>query len=598
MSVEVGLFLKTEAFMKEIRKVPGMTEEEMKKIESAMSILDTIPADVKKSVEKATKDLDKITKKTNQNFEDINKASKVFIGPVVDDIMDVGNGLSAVATSAGLSTGAIVAAGTALAGVGIAAAYVAGITIAFTAASAAIVEATDATIEFQKKFEELNKFGADLHLVSPEALQSLENAKSGFEGLKIPAQEFVAIATEQLAPSIEGVSRLALGLAFETERFMAPVVNNLQDIADVVSMIALGMFASSKLIIGTIALKEIKGSSAAFQFLQKTIAETNVQMQDIRKRGFTAILPDLVSEESMNRADKVIGALTKQRTAVSDVGSEVEKINKASEGGGLQSVERMVSAIRSLKGGITLIPQAPEVDKFTEFFDEIVAITPVIEKHATLWERIAAAAESQREAVTQSISDLGQIQGNLSSILGSRISELEAMKSNQNMSKQEIWLIDQKIAKNRAATEILFRAQQALSIANIAMLTAENIAKYAGNPFLMATAAAVGATSAAAVIAQSPPKYHSGMIPGEYPAVLTKGEAVLSRTGVAALGPDTVARANRGQSVSEGGSFFLALNNRVLDTMVSGAIRGGASTRLEIRKKSDTMLMMRRGIYA
>jgi hypothetical protein len=92
------------------------------------------------------------------------------------------------------------------------------------------------------------------------------------------------------------------------------------------------------------------------------------------------------------------------------------------------------------------------------------------------------------------------------------------------------------------ARELAIRRRQAVlrkaeALFNIALSTNEAIAKNAGNPFLIALVAAIGAAQAAAVLAQPLPKYAKGtkFVKGEgfangidtVPALLTKGERVI-----------------------------------------------------------------------
>tara|TARA_R110000751_G_scaffold209341_2_gene313215 strand:+ start:1564 stop:3417 length:1854 start_codon:yes stop_codon:yes gene_type:complete len=112
---------------------------------------------------------------------------------------------------------------------------------------------------------------------------------------------------------------------------------------------------------------------------------------------------------------------------------------------------------------------------------------------------------------------------------------------------------------NKEAMIKLFRWQQASSVANIAMKTAEAItAAFVFPPPLnvamAATAAATGGIQSAAVLSQSPPAFHmGGMMPGEMPATLLGGEAVLDRSTVERLGGESGVRdlQNNGNQTEE-----------------------------------------------
>ena len=121
------------------------------------------------------------------------------------------------------------------------------------------------------------------------------------------------------------------------------------------------------------------------------------------------------------------------------------------------------------------------------------------------------------------------------------------------ISSASLQAIDKENKEQQEAAIALFRLQQAASIANIAMTTAENINKYTGAgvlaPVLISAAIAAGAAQTAAVMAQQPPTFHmGGLAPDERRAVLLSGEAVLDRTTTRSLGgPEGVRRLqNRG----------------------------------------------------
>ena len=116
--------------------------------------------------------------------------------------------------------------------------------------------------------------------------------------------------------------------------------------------------------------------------------------------------------------------------------------------------------------------------------------------------------------------------------------------------------IKMETAEQERAAVALFRLQQASSMANIAMTTAENVNKYSGAgplaPFLVAAAIASGAAQAAAVASESPPSLHmGGLAPDERRATLLTGEAILDRTTTRSLGPEGVRRLQNGATAGE-----------------------------------------------
>lgn len=94
--------------------------------------------------------------------------------------------------------------------------------------------------------------------------------------------------------------------------------------------------------------------------------------------------------------------------------------------------------------------------------------------------------------------------------------------------------------ENEEATMIAFRLNQSAALADIAMNTAVQISKVAGNPFAIAAILGVAGVQTANVLAQSPPEMHMGgmITKGEDTRDITvlTGEAVLNRRTVQNLG--------------------------------------------------------------
>ena len=123
-------------------------------------------------------------------------------------------------------------------------------------------------------------------------------------------------------------------------------------------------------------------------------------------------------------------------------------------------------------------------------------------------------------------------------------------KSTGDFGKAMITTLKNVGSENEQLIAGLFALQQASSVAQIRMTTAENITKAAGFPSPLniagiAAAVAVGAAQTAAVMSQSPPKKHMGgmLSPDEVGNVtLLKGEAVLDRSTVRNLGGEAGVR--------------------------------------------------------
>lgn len=95
---------------------------------------------------------------------------------------------------------------------------------------------------------------------------------------------------------------------------------------------------------------------------------------------------------------------------------------------------------------------------------------------------------------------------------------------------------------NQEAALKAFRLRQAEGIANVAISTAEGIAKAMGygpiaGPIMAGLIAGTGVAQAGAIMAQQPPQFHMGGIaPDETRATLLRGEAVLDRATVRRIG--------------------------------------------------------------
>lgn len=106
-------------------------------------------------------------------------------------------------------------------------------------------------------------------------------------------------------------------------------------------------------------------------------------------------------------------------------------------------------------------------------------------------------------------------------------------------------------------------------------------------PVAIPAAAVLGATQVTLIAAEPPPKFHTGRSPDETPAMLTRGEAVLTPRAVAAMGgARSVDAANRGEMDGGGGGgvIVVALNDRVLDVAMARTLRVGRAVGVELRR--------------
>ena len=105
--------------------------------------------------------------------------------------------------------------------------------------------------------------------------------------------------------------------------------------------------------------------------------------------------------------------------------------------------------------------------------------------------------------------------------------------------------------KNKTLLNVLFKAQQAASLANIAMATAEAMTKALAlgpaAPLAQAAILAGAGAQAAVVLAQKPPLHMGGVVdklrPGEQMRTLLEGESVLDRATTRRIGGEAGVRA-------------------------------------------------------
>lgn len=97
--------------------------------------------------------------------------------------------------------------------------------------------------------------------------------------------------------------------------------------------------------------------------------------------------------------------------------------------------------------------------------------------------------------------------------------------------------------------------------------------------------AAVTATQIAVVASQEPPKFHRGRSPDEIPATLTRSEAVLNPSGVAAAGGrEAIEALNRGQGMGSNMTVNLQLRHRAVDAVTVDLLRGDSRTSRELSR--------------
>lgn len=142
-------------------------------------------------------------------------------------------------------------------------------------------------------------------------------------------------------------------------------------------------------------------------------------------------------------------------------------------------------------------------------------------------------------------------------------------------------------AQQKKLALVAFRVGQAAAVTSTIITTASaamkaySAALELGAPGLVlapiaaGAAAATGAAQVATIASQAAPSFHTGLAPDETPAVLTRGEGVLTPRGVAAVGgSEGVRKMNRGET-GPGNPIVVVqqYQHRVLDAAVADNLR-------------------------
>lgn len=169
--------------------------------------------------------------------------------------------------------------------------------------------------------------------------------------------------------------------------------------------------------------------------------------------------------------------------------------------------------------------------------------------HEVKLENRAKIKEIDQQIATELMDSLGSISTNLETVYTNVFMHQKNVVAERRKEREEFEALSKaeqdRVNKQEKIMLSFFRAEQALSLAGIAMSTAEAVmaaqAKYVpGTPAAIAAtmlAVTMGATQAAKVASRRPPSLHmGGMAPDEMGATILTGEAVLDRSTVRRIG--------------------------------------------------------------
>lgn len=256
----------------------------------------------------------------------------------------------------------------------------------------------------------------------------------------------------------------------------------------------------------------------------KRIAEEKKRLQQ-EEIAMTKILTSL--QASGNKAMEKAASLEERniKTKASMMDNEIEKIDV------LEKLESSLSSKRIEAFEAQKQQNLEQVQNLEQYYEAILANEEI--------DKIIAQEKEARH-----LQDMKFADERLKAIENEKKQRMELAKSIVSSSIEGAnavaTIIKNVGGENKKAAMAAFRIQQAASLANIAMLTAEKIMAVAPNPFAIAGVTALGGLQAATVLSQSPPEKHMGgmITKGEDTQNVTvlTGEAVLDRMTVQRLG--------------------------------------------------------------
>lgn len=202
----------------------------------------------------------------------------------------------------------------------------------------------------------------------------------------------------------------------------------------------------------------------------------------------------------------------------------------------------------------------------------------------------AAAALENAQLIAQGIGAVGQgldsIASNSASTLGDLQEQLASQSETLTMTEKKA--LEERVQAQRAAAIRAFEVAKAAKLAEAIINTAAAVASSLPNFVAAGAAAAVGGAQVATIAAQQP-AFHSGGIvgapPDEVNARLVRGEGVLSRSGVNAIGGEQAVRAaNAGiPQTPQPMVIVQQYRHRVYNDFIKQNLRMGSPLAAEIR---------------
>lgn len=231
-------------------------------------------------------------------------------------------------------------------------------------------------------------------------------------------------------------------------------------------------------------------------------------------------------------------------------------------------------------------------------------------------EEAAKRADATRKAAASVVGNVASALGQFSDLAGGAADALQRRLEEQGdqLSASERAQLEERLAARRKGALAAFRIAQGAAIAQAsvtaglaaldafqsAMATVPYPANLVVAPVSAAAVGVAGAAQVAAIAAQPPPTFHTGLAPDEYTARLRVGEGVATSQAVAAVGgPEAMRDLNAGRATPERPlQVTVSMDGKPIESaLYASRTRGGALSQIGPRRagKSSIYVVGNRG---
>jgi hypothetical protein len=645
-SVDISIRARLEEFERELRRVPGITEKEIRAAVKGMEKAWRMP------------DPGKAAKEWDKKLRDLRQGAGAVFGGIVNDVDDIAGALGAL----GGPTAAVVA------GIG-------GLALVGGAAATGIYKIVDAGDE---AFDRLGKLqGVVLDPVPDEVRNGIEDANAALESLGVLSDLATVALGGNLAPAVERVAAVTLELGLRgLDMFQAWSEGHsvLEEVAvwmgsTMVQMVLapFTVMASGIELLGDLgevlgiqdnALKKLGDrydawtdsvarsvveSAESSDALQFNTTRADAMILSYRAMEVSTELATTAKREHAKHSREVAEALRREREeaerlkrvwdanieanetladihgrVADDITSEADKI-RAARAEAIAQVEEQIS--KAKEAGVSeaelaeIVEYAERVktaarERATRDLEDLAerqrqAVEfsfegPSVETGEAIVAATEEFAERVRNAWLDSIGDIVGAYGDMFGLVQDQHEhELEMVREQRRAARDSAEGItaaqrkrfNDEAAMHKASILAAFNAQKAASFAQAGIRTAGAVLNVMDTipapawPVAIPATIAMGAVQAGLILSEPPPRLHKGFTPSEREVVMDKQEGVANRRAMNTPGfREALSDANAGRSIGGETTFVFAMNDTVVDTYTARAMRVGRRTRLQVKR--------------